>query len=151
MTEVKGETAPALGISLSMQYAGGRTVVFQTHVAQEASQADVDKILDKLNGSADRAEAFYAQEQARRQLEVEEKALVNIKRRLGEVDALIQDQAARSPKRNQTVGDKEARERKQALDNIAEGERRVAECKGFLADLVKKAGNRDGASSPTDS
>lgn len=151
MSDSKGETAPALGISLSLQYAGGRTVVFQTHVPQETLQAGVDEILDRLNGSADRAEAYYAQEQARRQLEVEEKALLNMTRRMGEVESNIQLKASADNRRNYKPSAQDEVQKKQALDSVEEGKRRVAECKAFLADLIRKAGNRDGASSPANS
>jgi hypothetical protein len=139
---------PALGVSLKAQYARGREFVFQTHVAQEIAGTDLDALLDKLNGSADRAEAFYAQDQARRQLEVEEKALENIVRRLGEVEANIQIKAAADNRRNARPSPQDEVAKKQALDSVEESKRRVAECKKYLAELIKKAGNRDGASSP---
>lgn len=152
MDDSKGDTAPALGISLSLQYAGGRTVVFQTHVPQETPQAGVDEILDRLNGSADRAEAYYAQDQARRQLEVEENAAANIARRLSEVEANIQTKSvAEGGRRNPKLSAQDEMQKKQALDSVEESKKRVATCKAHLADLIKKAGNRDGASSPANS
>jgi hypothetical protein len=152
MSDSKGETAPALGISLSLQYAGGRTVVFQTHVPQETPQTGIDEILDRLNGSADRAEAFYAQEQARRQLEVEEKALSNMTRRLSEVETNIQTKSvATGGRRNPQLSAQDEMQKKQGLDSVEESKQRVVVCKTYLADLIKKAGNRDGASSPANS
>lgn len=152
MDDSKGETAPALGISLSLQYAGGRTVVFQTHVPQETPQVGIDEILDRLNGSADRAEAYYAQDQARRQLEVEENAAANIGKRLQEVEANIQIKSvAEGGRRNAKLSAQDEMQKKQALDSVEEVKRRVAVCKAHLADLIKKAGNRDGASSPANS
>lgn len=142
-----GETAPALGVSLSMQYAGGRTAVLQTHVPQEISGEDLNKLLDKLNASADRQEAYYAQEQARRQLEVEEKALNNMRRRLGDVEENIRTKMLADGRRNPKLSAQDDMQKKQAFDNITEGERRVAECQKFLDELIKKAGNRDGTSS----
>lgn len=149
MDESKGETA-ALGISLSMQYAGGRTVVLQTHVAQETSKEDLDAMLDKLNLVADRQEAFYAQEQARRQLEVEENALANMGRRLQEVEGNIQLKMTAEGRRNPKLSAQDEMQRKQAADTLEEGKKRVAIAKKYLDELVKKACNRDGATSTTD-
>lgn len=149
MDESKGETA-ALGISLSMQYAGGRTVVLQTHVAQETSKEDLDAMLDKLNLVADRQEAFYAQEQARRQLEVEENALKTFVHRLGEVESNIQLKMTAEGRRNPKLTAQDEMQRKQASDTLEEGRKRVAIAKKYLDELVKKAGNRDGTASTTD-
>lgn len=151
MNDSKGETAPALGISLSAQYAGGRTVVFQTHVPQDMAQEKLDDMMDKLNAVADRQEAFYAQEQARRQLEVEENALVNMTRRLGEVEGNMQLAASAEGRRNAKPSPKDEMQRKQALDTIEEGKKRVDIAKKYLDELIKKAGNRDGAHSSPNS
>jgi hypothetical protein len=152
MEDSKGAIeTPALGVSLKAQYAGGREFVFQTHVAQEISGSDLDTLLDKLNASADRAEAFYAQDQARRQLEVEEKALENMVRRLSEVEGNMQLKASADNRRNVRLSPQDEVQKKQALDSVEESRRRVAECRKYLAELIKKAGNRDGASSPANS
>ena len=152
MDDSKGaEGQPALGISLSLQYAGGRTAVFQTHVPQETTEKDINILFDRLNAVADRAEAFYAQDQARRQLEVEEKALANMVARLSEVESNMQLAASADGRRLPKPSAQDEKARKQAFDTLEESKRRVAECRTFLADLIKKAGNRDGASSPANS
>lgn len=153
MNDSKGEAAdPALGISVELQYAGGRKAVFQTYVPRDASGDEINSILDKVNAVADRAEAYYAQEQARRQLEVEENAAANIAKRLSEVESNIQTKSvAEGGRRNPQLSAKEQMDKKQALDSVEETKRRVAVCKAHLADLIKKAGNRDGASSPANS
>lgn len=153
MTEYKGEAAdPALGISVELQYAGGRKAVFQTYVPRVASEEEINVILDKVNAVADRAEAYYAQEQARRQLEVEENAAANIVRRLSEVESNIQlKSTAEGGRRNPKLSAQDEMQKKQALDSVEESKKRVAVCKAHLADLIKKAGNRDGASSPANS
>lgn len=149
MNDSKGETIPALGISVEMQYAGGRKVVFQTHVDQDVDEVVLNMLLDTMNAAADRAEAYYAQDQARRQLEVEENAAANIARRLSEVEGNIQTKAiAEGGRRNPKLSAQDDMQKKQALDSVEESRKRVAVCKAHLADLIKKAGNRDGASSP---
>jgi hypothetical protein len=154
MSDSKGETAadPALGISVEMQYAGGRKMVFQTHVSQNTTESEVNGLLDVMNAVADRAEAYYAQDQARRQLEVEENAAANIAKRLSEVEANIQTKSvAEGGRRNPKLSAQDEMQKKQALDSVEESRRRVAACREHLADLIKKAGNRDGASSPANS
>jgi hypothetical protein len=151
MADDKGKVeVPSIGVSLNLQYAAGRTVVFQTHVPQSISVEGLDVILDKFNAVGDRAEAYYAQEQARRQLEVETKSLNNLIRRLAEVDDNMRLKAAQDNRRNYKPSPQDEVQKKQALDNLEESKRRVAECTAFLEELVKKAGNRDGASSPAD-
>lgn len=143
--------SPTIGISLNAQFSAGRTVVFQTYVPQDVTGEGLGVILQKLNAVADGEEAFYAQEQARRQLEVEENAGANILRRLQEVESGIQARAEGTGKRRPEPSGNELKEKKQAYDNVEESKRRIAACKKHLAELIKKAGNRDGASSPADS
>jgi hypothetical protein len=152
MDDVKGKTeSPTIGMSVNLQYAAGRSVVFQTYFPQDVNVEGLNIILDKFNAVGDRAEAYYAQEQARRQLEIEEKSVNNMARRLNEVEDNIRLAATASSRRNHEPSVQERKEKKQALDTLEEGKRRVAECRAFLDSLIKKAGNRDGASSTADS
>jgi hypothetical protein len=151
MDDAKGKVeSPVIGLSLNAQFAAGRTVVFQTHVPQDVTAEGLGVILEKLNGVADREEAFYAQDQARRQLEVEEKAVANMQRRLSDIDSNIRLKMSVEGKRNPKPSGNDEMQKKQALDTLEEGKRRVAECKDFLAKLIVKAGNRDGASVSAD-
>lgn len=149
MSEEKGKVeSPAIGLSVRAQYSAGRETVFQLYFPMDVTPDGINSMLDKVNGVVDRAEAYYAQEQARRQLEVEEKAVVNMARRLAEVDGRQQE----DPRKRKTgLSEKDVKDRIQAMDTLEEGKRRVAECKKFLAELIVKAGNRDGAASPTNS
>jgi|HubBroStandDraft_1064217.scaffolds.fasta_scaffold97413_4 hypothetical protein len=149
MDDAKGKVeSPVIGISLNAQFSAGRTVVFQTHMPQDVTAEGLGIILQKLNSVADREEAYYAQEQARRQLEVEENAAANITRRLEEAESNIRLKAEAGGKRNPAPSANELMARKQALDSVEESKRRVAACRKHLAELIVKAGNRDGASSP---
>ncbi len=149
MSDTKGvDATPALGVSMNLQFAAGRQVVFQTHVPQDTTESEMNALLDLMNACGDRAEAFYAQDQARRQLEVEENALVNIVRRLSEVETNIQLKNVADGRRNPRISASDEMAKKQALDSVEEGKRRVATCRKHLQDLIEKAGNRDGASSP---
>jgi len=149
MSDTKGVgESPALGVSVNVQFAAGRQVVFQTHVPQECSAEDLNILLDKMNAVADRAEAFYAQEQARKQLEVEENALNNLVRRLGEMETNIQTKAVADGRRNPKLSAQDEMAKKQVTDSVEESRRRVATCRKYMAELIEKAGNRDGAPSP---
>ncbi len=153
MDDEKGKVeSPTIGISLNAQFAAGRTVVFQTYCPQDVTPQGIATIVEKLNWVADREEAFYAQDQARKQLEVEENAAANIVRRLSEVEANMQLKAASDgQRRNPKPSAQDEVQKKQALDSVEESKRRVAACNKFLAELIVKAGNRDGASSPANS
>jgi hypothetical protein len=152
MDEAKGKVeSPTIGISLNAQFAAGRTVVFQTFVPQDMTPEGLSVILQKLNGVADQEEAFYAQDQARKQLEVEENAAANIARRLEEVETNIQMKAIGEGKRNPKPSGQDAVAKKQALDSVEESKRRIKACKKFLDELIAKAGNRDATSSPANS
>lgn len=151
MSDLKGDaTAPALGVSLNAQFAAGRQVVFQTHVPQDVSLVELNNLLDTMNAAVDRAEAYYAQEQARKQLEVETNAMLNIARRLREVENNMQVKAMADNRRNPKPSPQDEVQKKQALDTLEESKKRVDLCNGHLQDLIKKAGNRDGAASSTD-
>lgn len=152
MDDAKGKVeSPTIGLSLNAQFAAGRTVVFQTYVPQDVNAEGLAVILQKLNWVADQEEAYYAQDQARRQLEVEERAVANMSRRLMEVEDNIRIKMVSGERRNPKPSGQDEMAKKQAFDTLEEGHRRVAECKKHLAELIVKAGNRDGASSPTDS
>jgi hypothetical protein len=151
MDDAKGKTeSPTIGISVNLQYAAGRSVVFQTYVPQDINVEGLNVILEKLNFVGDRAEAYYAQEPAKRQLEIEEKSVANMARRLAEVDDNIRTAAIASNRREHKLSGQELKEKKQAFDTLEEGKRRVAECKAFLDSLIKKAGNRDASTSAAD-
>ena len=147
MDDSKGETAPALGISLSAQFAQARSVVFQTHVALDVGKATLDQLMDKLNAVADRQEAYYAIEGAQKQLEVETNALQNYARRLEEIEVNITTKMTAEGRRNPKLTAQDEMQKKQARDTLEEGHKRVAIAQKFLDELKQKAGNRDGANS----
>ena len=147
MDDSKGEKVPALGISLNAQFAQGRSVVFQTYVDLEVSKEVLDQLMDKLNAVADRQEAFYAIDQAERQLEVETNAMKNMARRLEEIEANIRLKMTAEGRRNPKLTAQDEMQKKQAGDTLEEGKKRVAIAQKFLDELKQKAGNRDGANS----
>lgn len=150
MDDSKGETAPALGISINAQIAPARQITFQSFIDRDAEGADIDKLLDKMNASLDRAAAFYEMEEELKRIEVDENVLVNITNRLAEVEDNIRLKAASDTGRRNPLklSSQEEMQKKQAHDSLAEAKRRVEAGKARLAELKKKAGNRDVASSP---
>ena len=150
MDDSKGETAPALGISINAQVSPRRQITVQSFVDRDASGAEIDNLLDKMNASLDRQEAFYAIEDAENQLEVDSNVLVNITRRLAEVEDNIRLKAGSETGRRAPYKPSAQEEvaKKQAHDSLAEAKKRVEIDKVIIAKLKMKAGNRDGTSSP---
>jgi hypothetical protein len=152
MDDSKGETAPALGVSINAQVSPTRQLTLQTFVDRDEPQGVIDALLDKMNTSLDRLEAFYAIENAENQLEVDTNVLTNVTRRLAEVEDNIRLKAASETGRRNPLklSAQEEVQKKQAHDSIEEAKRRIAVDKAIVAKLKKKAGNRDGTSSPAD-
>ena len=85
MDDAKGkvEKARRSGFHLMRQFAAGRTVVFQDLSSSRRQEVNGEGLEDHPSRNSTSVadceeEHFYAQEQARRQLEVEEKAAANM-------------------------------------------------------------------------
>jgi hypothetical protein len=152
MDDSKGETAPALGISINAQVAAARQITMQSFIDRDASGADIDKLLDKLNASLDRQVAFYEIEEEEKRIEVDRNVLANVSKRLAEVEDNIRLKAGSAEGRRNPLklSSQEEVQKKQAYDSLEEAKRRVAVGEARLVELRKKAGNRDVASSPAD-
>jgi hypothetical protein len=85
-----------------------------------------------------------------KRIEVDENGLVNVTNRLAEVEDNIRLKAASETGRRNPLKllSQEEMQKKQAYDSLAEAKRRVDAGKARLAELKKKAGNRDVTSSP---
>jgi hypothetical protein len=70
MAEVEVEKTPSIGISFNVPFVNQRTLVLQSFIDRECSADDLNKLLDKLRGAADRQNAIV-------QLELTQKALEN--------------------------------------------------------------------------
>lgn len=154
MDDSKGETAPALGISINAQVAPARQITFQTFIDRDATIDQIDYLLDKANASLDRQVAFYEIEEELKRVEVDENVLVNITKRLAEVEENMDLKAMAEGRRTGRLSDREQAQhevqKKQARDSYEEAKKRVDAGKARLAELRKKAGNRDVTSSPAD-
>ena len=85
--DVKGETAPALGISLNAQFAAGRQLVFQTHVERDTAKEVIASLVAKWNDVIDAEEAYYGLPEMEKQVEVNKNQLYVTQQRIGEIDA----------------------------------------------------------------
>jgi len=150
MDDSKGETAQALGISINAQVAPARQITFQSFVDRDAPSDQIDTLLDKWNASLDRQVAFYEIEEELKRIEVDKNVLVNITNRLAEVEDNIRLKASSETGRRGPfkLSAQEEVQKKQANDSLKEAKKRVEDGMTRLAELKKKAGNRDGASSP---
>jgi hypothetical protein len=149
MDDSKGDTAPALGISVNAQVAPTRQITMQSFIDRDAPGADIDTLLDKLNASLDRQVAFYEIDEEEKRLEVDRNVLANVSKRLAEVEDNIRIKAGSVEGRRNPLklSSQEEMQKKQAYDSLEEAKRRVAVGEARIVELRKKAGNRDGANS----
>lgn len=81
MTEARTVKAdPALGASyqFTLDKEGRRQIVFQMHVSVDTPRADIDALLDKIAGAADRQQAVYELREAYEALDGHKRALKGI-------------------------------------------------------------------------
>lgn len=52
-------TAPAIGLSYQIDLSNGRQIVMQTHVSQDVSGKDIDKLLDRIGRAVERQRLHY--------------------------------------------------------------------------------------------
>lgn len=131
-------TAPALGVSVQLEFAGG-TLVFQTHVAQETSKAELDALADKLIAVADRQRAKATVRELKTNKESQVAQLQNLREDRDRIDALVAAPAAdgrRNPRPDQT----QVRAREQSVvmeqklvELIKRMDDQIAEAEGIIA------------------
>lgn len=148
MSELKGETAPALGVSLNAQLDARRQLVFQTHVDASTSEEDLSKLVDKLNRVVDRQVAYYSIEELENALERDKQILYSVTHNLETVEANIQLKREAGGKRGEyRMSQTEVVQKKQAEDSAVRQKEIVAMSERRLAEAKKKAGIQDGSSS----
>lgn len=136
------ETAqyPALGISVKTQASEGREIVFQTHIAQDASIVDLNALLDKMTAAADRQSAKAALITLYRDLEDHEKQL----RQLEEDYSNIEANAAALWAKNGRKGDykpnqRDAAQKQQVEANVKRWREVIGKLKLRIAEFEAKA------------
>jgi len=121
MTEAKTMKAdPALGFSYQvvLDKDARRTIVFQTHVANEANQADIDALLDKMGKAADRQIAWYDLQQAREDLEGQQRVAKSLVMQMETMDQLAQARYESSDRKGPWDPEKLPPAEKQARHNL---------------------------------
>lgn len=148
MDDTKG-VAAALGVSVNAQVDARRQVVFQTHIAQDTPQKDLDELLDGLNASIDRQVAFYQIEELENSLERDKQILYSIQHNMQEVEANMRQKYEASERRQPfKMSQTEVVQKKQAEDNVKRQTEIVKLAERRLAEAKEKAGKRDGSPSP---
>lgn len=135
MTE---DVKPVIGISINTELPGKRSVVFQTHVAQDTDPKALNALLDKLQDANDRQFSRYLLEVMRVELEQHEKMLADQVGRIQVVESNLQDKSvnhAKSGRRNGYVlSEKEQQEKRQAHQNLEAIKERVETIKSKIAE-----------------
>lgn len=149
MSDEKGETAPALGVSINAQFAAGRQIVFQTHVDQEIKPEDLTALLKKFNDAIDLEEIVYAIPDLEKQAKVNQNQLYVTEQRIGELDAAMQgnvtDRGRTRPATEKQLGD-----RANMMKTQERFKELLKEDQDKLQEMKDKVAKRNGTPSPTD-
>ena len=151
MSDEKGETAPALGISLNAQLDARRQLVLQTHVPAEYSEEQITKLVSTYNRVIDKQVAYYQVEELENNLERDKQILYSINRNLEDVEAMYAKRYESGNKRGNKLSENEEKQRKQAIDNVKRQTEIVALSERRLKEAKEKAGLTDGTPSTANS
>ena len=136
--------APAIGISLSLNIEGGRSLVFQTHVPQDCGQEHIDGVLDKCQKAASRQVSYSTIEKYEEQVGVHEKMLVQLKAAKRKIDekynhlAVVAETTGRRTAPKMT--EKEAAEKDNLDANIAQVVETIESIKSMAQELRHAVG-----------
>lgn len=137
---VKIPEAAALGVSVQLEFPGG-TLVFQTHVAQEASPAELNAMTDKLVAVVERQRAKNTLVELKRNLEKDISDLEKLRGSRELMDAENMRAHAESGKRGEfKLSAQQSQQRAQTEINekvygqrIVDFKRQIAEAEGIIA------------------
>jgi hypothetical protein len=140
----KLELLPSIGISLSVNIEGGRSLVFQTHVPQDCSQDALDGLLDKCQRAITRQTTYSSIEKIEEQVGIQEKMLVQLKAAKRKIDdkynnmRVVAEESGRrtAPK----LSEKEAAEKDQLERNINQTVETIASFNNMVAELKAAVG-----------
>lgn len=139
-------SAPALGVSFTVDVPGGRNLVFQTHVEQGISASDLNALLDKACTASDRLVARYTLPLLREQLATEQAQLERITADLVRVDQRNNDTLAnlgatrRGPAK---LSDKDVQQREQVVATVEAFKKRVEKLQAQIAECEAKVNGTD--------
>lgn len=134
---------PTIGISLSGEMPGKKSLVLQSFVERDCDQKTLDDQLDKLRIAHDRQFAFGAVIQLRLQLEQEEKIARDHAVRMAQVDENIKREWSRGNRKGDVaLSPKQQQEQAQAYAHAEECKTRITKVKAEIAKFEAQiAGN----------
>lgn len=138
------DEARAIGFSVQITLDDKRTIVAQTHLGQDESQAAVDKVLDKITASVERQKKRFLLNDLKRWFPTKQKKLEEQRKLLTVVDARHQAEWTRQGKKGAFKLDpKQEGERNTVFSGIDRYIEEIAIDEAEIAALEKELG--DGA------
>ncbi len=149
MTDVKGETEPAIGLSLNANLSPTKQIVLQTHIPSDWNAEQINTLVDKLVGVIDRKEAYYRVEVLEAELEQQEQALYSIQDNLATVEknAMIKHEASNKRVPFKWSGS-ELVQKVQAENTVERAKKLIEKIRDQLQATRKKAGLINESASP---
>lgn len=133
-------TAPALGISVSVNLSERHAITMQTHVDSEASAEQINTMVDKIAGVSDRLIARYSLVALRKNLEVHETMVRRAKQDLMDLDARHQKDFVTSGKKGGlNLTNAQAADRNNSMKSIERFELEIEKIKAEIRDAEKEA------------
>lgn len=138
---------PAIGISIQVDVAKGRAMVFQTHIGRDVSLAELNALLDRMNVAADRQLAIYELEALDFQLRHDQRILEQCTTDFFAIEARVQHEWNNDPRRRGSLKltAKEEQEKKNAESMIARMKAQIAATEQKIKDYTVKIGERKAA------
>lgn len=147
------EQVPVIGIGFTIDLDPGKKLVLQTHLAVDASDGGLNKLLDRLASAGQRMEKRFLIPAVTKAIEVDKRHLEDAVKALQKLDLALDTKRqifAADKKRGDFKEDQHNKSNRDALGiQIEELNRRIAKNSADLADL-KKATDDDGSDGGTD-
>jgi uncharacterized protein (DUF342 family) len=130
---------PSLGISVKSMVNGTMEVVFQTFVERDAPVEEINKLVDKCIGVAERQDNKFKLQAYREQLQTHEHQLANMKVDIQAIDERVNDEWAASGRKGPFQrSQKQEQERKHAIQVQARFLSEIEKLKRMIAELEPK-------------
>jgi len=144
MNEHVGTPASAIGISLSVDVAKGRNLVFQTYVERDSNLAWINQLLDKLNAAGDRQTSIYSLADWEKQLASDEFSYQDTTTKMMMIDEREKEKAVSWANSGRKGDFKRTPQDQTHYDQLVENLKRlkmtIDKEKDIIADLKKKIG-----------
>lgn len=139
MAEEYLDKIPTIGVSISTELPGKRSLVLQTFIERDAAPVDLNALLDKLKDASERQFSFGLVEILEAQLKQEKKIAEDHGRRIEQVQKNMEDNWSKRRKAGKPqLSAQEEKERQQAMLNADESRRRIAQVEIELAAARRK-------------